>query len=241
MIVRDFYRSADLHFSATGQLVGTGEKGFGPTDALIHIAEIKASSKRIIFTGDLPLMYYDAALDKISFRKGWMNRRVEIDLPPNADTAAAEQAIWSVFYKPTDQMLPPCTAHEKEIRQQLLVEHVGKPEHVHYPATGLCLPHGERLLNQVGENATVPRALSTPDPAFPPGAPRNKDFHGLVVLGLIVDASGHPSTIFVKKSQSSGFDLSAAQAVSKWKFEPATHDGQPVAVFINVEVNFRYK
>jgi TonB family protein len=36
-----------------------------------------------------------------------------------------------------------------------------------------------------------------------------------------------------------GLDQKAVEAVKKWKFQPAEKDGRPVAVQINVEVNFR--
>ena len=36
-----------------------------------------------------------------------------------------------------------------------------------------------------------------------------------------------------------GLDEKAIEAVRNWKFEPALKDGKPVAVQINVEVNFR--
>ena len=35
-----------------------------------------------------------------------------------------------------------------------------------------------------------------------------------------------------------GLDEKAIEAVRNWKFEPAKKDGKPVAVQINVEVNF---
>jgi TonB family protein len=36
-----------------------------------------------------------------------------------------------------------------------------------------------------------------------------------------------------------GLDEKALEAVRTWKFTPAMKDGHPVAVQINVEVNFR--
>jgi protein TonB len=36
-----------------------------------------------------------------------------------------------------------------------------------------------------------------------------------------------------------GLDEKAIEAVSQWRFQPATLNGQPVAVQINVEVSFR--
>ncbi len=38
---------------------------------------------------------------------------------------------------------------------------------------------------------------------------------------------------------SDGLDQKAIESVRQWKFEPATKDGVPVAVRVNVEVQFR--
>ena len=50
---------------------------------------------------------------------------------------------------------------------------------------------------------------------------------------------GRPHDITVARSPGMGLDQKAIEAVRNWKFEPAMKDGQPVAVQINVEVNFR--
>jgi TonB family protein len=36
-----------------------------------------------------------------------------------------------------------------------------------------------------------------------------------------------------------GLDEKAIDAVRKWRFDPARKDGHPVAVPVNIEVNFR--
>jgi protein TonB len=36
-----------------------------------------------------------------------------------------------------------------------------------------------------------------------------------------------------------GLDEKALQAVRNWRFEPALKDNQPVAVQVNIEINFR--
>jgi len=43
----------------------------------------------------------------------------------------------------------------------------------------------------------------------------------------------------VLRSLDSGLDQKAVDAVKQWKFEPAMKNGEPVAVVINVEVNFK--
>lgn len=90
----------------------------------------------------------------------------------------------------------------------------------------------------VGGGVSAPRAISTPDPEYSEEA-RKAKYQGVVVLWLIVDPSGRPQQIKVARSLGMGLDQKAVEAVRNWKFEPAKKDGQPVAVQINVEVNFR--
>jgi TonB family protein len=83
-----------------------------------------------------------------------------------------------------------------------------------------------------------PRAIKAPDPEYTKAA-RKAKIAGTVVLWLIVNEKGLPEQIRIQKSLDPGLDQKAADAVKRWKFDPARKDGQPVAVMINVEVNFR--
>jgi periplasmic protein TonB len=91
---------------------------------------------------------------------------------------------------------------------------------------------------RVGGGVSAPRALSTPDPEYSDEA-RKARYQGTVVLWLIVDQNGHPQNVRVSRSLGMGLDQKALEAVRQWKFEPARKDGRPVAVQINVEVNFK--
>jgi TonB family protein len=91
---------------------------------------------------------------------------------------------------------------------------------------------------RVGGGVSAPRALDTPDPEYSEEA-RKAKYQGTVVLWLIVDENGKPRDIKIARSLGMGLDQKAIEAVRRWKFEPAMKDGRPVAVQINVEVNFR--
>ena len=91
---------------------------------------------------------------------------------------------------------------------------------------------------RVGGGVSAPRALDTPDPEYSEEA-RKAKYQGTCVLWLIVDQSGKPRDIKVARSLGMGLDEKAIEAVRNWKFSPAMKDGKPVAVQINVEVNFR--
>ena len=84
----------------------------------------------------------------------------------------------------------------------------------------------------------APRAIYDPEPEYSEEA-RKVHFQGVVVLSVIVDQGGHARDIRVARSVGLGLDERAIEAVKKWKFEPGMKDGHPVAVGVNVEVNFR--
>jgi protein TonB len=91
---------------------------------------------------------------------------------------------------------------------------------------------------KVGGGVSAPRAIFTPDPEYSEEA-RKAKYQGTCVLWLIVGPDGRPRDVKVARTLGMGLDQKAIEAVRNWKFEPAMKDGKPVAVQINVEVNFR--
>ncbi|HSE50454.1 MAG TPA: TonB family protein [Terriglobales bacterium] len=81
---------------------------------------------------------------------------------------------------------------------------------------------------------SAPRAIRAPDPVIRSGAGQ-----GTVVVWAVVGADGKVKQVKIARSVNHELDESALEAVRQWIFEPARRDGTPVAVQINVEVNFR--
>ncbi|HXE90602.1 MAG TPA: energy transducer TonB [Terriglobales bacterium] len=90
----------------------------------------------------------------------------------------------------------------------------------------------------VGGGVSAPRPLYTPDPEYSEEA-RKAKHQGTVVLWLVVGPDGRAHDVRIKRSLGLGLDERAIAAVSQWKFEPARKNGVPVAVRINVEVDFK--
>jgi protein TonB len=91
---------------------------------------------------------------------------------------------------------------------------------------------------QVGGSVRPPIAIYTPDPEFSEEA-RKAKFSGDVIVSLIVDANGNPKNVRVLRGVGMGLDEKAVAAVQQYKFKPALQNGKPVAVYLNVEVNFQ--
>jgi TonB family protein len=81
--------------------------------------------------------------------------------------------------------------------------------------------------------------VTQPRPIYEPDAARKAKYQGSVLLWLVVGADGLPHNVRVQRSLGMGLDEKAIAAVSTWRFQPATLDGKPVAVEVNVQVSFR--
>lgn len=88
-----------------------------------------------------------------------------------------------------------------------------------------------------GRDVTHPQLTYNLDPEYSETARRAK-YQCTNVLSLIVGADGLPLSVWILKPCGEGLDEKSIEAVQQWKFRPATKDGEPVAVFINVETSF---
>jgi TonB family protein len=102
---------------------------------------------------------------------------------------------------------------------------------------------------RVGCGVTPPKPIHLADPEFSELA-RKQKIGGDVLVSLTVDADGSPTNIKVTRSLADkvdpkfrkaalSLDDKAIEAVSKYRFAPATYQGSPVAVQVNVDVNFQ--
>jgi TonB family protein len=91
----------------------------------------------------------------------------------------------------------------------------------------------------VGGAVSPPKLTYAPDPEFPRGQKKG----GIVVIACTVDAEGKPRQVRVVRSLSHPFDKNAVRAVEQYRFTPAILKGdpapKPVAVAVNIEVNFK--
>lgn len=89
----------------------------------------------------------------------------------------------------------------------------------------------------VGNGVTAPKVIYDPEPEYSPEA-RQAKYQGTVVLSAIIGPDGRPHVLRVRQSLGMGLDEKALEAVQTWRFAPGMKDGSPVAVQIEVEVNF---
>ncbi len=91
---------------------------------------------------------------------------------------------------------------------------------------------------RVGGDVAPPVKITAPPPQYTEIA-RKARVQGVVIVEAIIDKQGNVTNVKILKSLPMGLDTAAADAVKKWRFEPATLNGKPVAVIYNLTVNFR--
>lgn len=101
-------------------------------------------------------------------------------------------------------------------------------------------PAGEDGPRHPGGEVTPPVKVHAPPPRYSLEE-RKAGLTGMVIIQAIIDREGHIRAPYLLKADAPGFAYRAAEAMRKWRFEPARVDGEPVVVYYNLTVNFTLK
>lgn len=99
------------------------------------------------------------------------------------------------------------------------------------PVAPQAEPHPET------KGARPPKLLEAAQPDYPEAA-RAQGIHGTVVLRVTIDDQGQVTAAEVVSPLGQGLDEAARAAALRYRFEPASRDGKPIASRIRVEVVF---
>jgi TonB family protein len=87
------------------------------------------------------------------------------------------------------------------------------------------------------DDVKYPKPTYTPEPSYSDAA-RQARYQGTAVLLIILDQSGNVALVRVVRVLGMGLDENAMERVRTWRFDPATRNGEPVPVEMNIEVSF---
>jgi TonB family protein len=99
-------------------------------------------------------------------------------------------------------------------------------------------PAPRNQIYHIGGGVSAPSLVFSTDPEYTEKARRAK-YQGVCVVALIVDEQGNPQRVQVVRHLGMGLDKKAVEAVRQYRFKPAMLRGEPVAVTVNIEVNFK--
>ena len=97
---------------------------------------------------------------------------------------------------------------------------------------------GDPEPRKIGGSVSAPVVLSAVAPQYSAEA-KAANVSGTVVVSLVVDEQGTPNHVRIVRGIGYGLDEKAMQAVERYHFKPAMENGTPVAVALNIEVQFK--
>lgn len=205
----------------------SGRPGTTPTGSWlvyggIYIRDVKLShdallleGPRIAFVGSPEMGGSTVVLEK--------NVKVQIHLDrPLATMTEARDLLGRIFFlDPIDIS----HARPEYRRSDYSMEGAAAPLEFSYPAKNGLKP---------------PKVMYSPEPDFSEEA-RHARYQGIVMMHIVIDTNGNVDDIRIDRALGKGLDENAVSAVKKWKFSPATREGQPVSVSMTVEVSFNLR
>jgi protein TonB len=82
-----------------------------------------------------------------------------------------------------------------------------------------------------------PVPVRTVSPDYP-DAMRHAGVSGVVTVNCLIDERGNVSEPKIEKSSHAAFERPAIDALKKWKFKPATEDGNAVSIRVSIPIKF---
>jgi protein TonB len=100
-------------------------------------------------------------------------------------------------------------------------------------------PLGTRGMS-LGPGVSLPQVVSKKEPKYGQVS-RKAGIEGTVILYVVIGTNGVPSDVLVYRQLSADLDTEAVNSVRRWRFTPGMSKGQPAALPVIVEVNFRLR
>lgn len=97
-------------------------------------------------------------------------------------------------------------------------------------------PAGKALF--VKGDVQAPRKIQAAPPSYTEAA-RKEGIEGVVILRALINERGSVEDVEVLRGLPLGLSETAIAALKQWTFEPATLEGEPVAVYYNLTFRFR--
>jgi len=157
--------------------------------------------------------------------------------------AAMNPSISSVTRRPVPPPEPPATLDIDSIESRVFGKKIYYSLVLNTPnlssAAGSWIIHFAELKQTDDKSKpTAPVAINQVDPGYTADAMRDR-VEGTVTLYAVIRQDGTVTDIKVLNSLDDRLDNSAVRALSRWKFRPATKNGEAIALEAVVQIPFR--
>lgn len=226
LYLRGEWEADKLKFDASGQLLGSS-KTLPFTLSGMDVQKIKLDDKGLALEGKrVGIEFHWDQLTRVAIKSESI--RMHIDRPADGDYAHALDQVFATL---------PELEHTLPVYWQTYAQEHFVPASPTKVKDALGSSDSLPPPRKIGGNVSPPRVLAMPQPSYDRQA-KSEQISGKVLVYLQVDQEGNPDNIRILHPLGFGLDEMAVDTVSRYKFAPATENGTPVRVEMNVEVNF---
>jgi hypothetical protein len=233
VLLRGSYASDKLNFDAQGNLIG--DASLAPFSLSgVAIEKVHLSDKKLLITGCRGLLIFADPANSSSAENIRLlpmgDERIAIAVARDpAHPESLEAAIHSIFAKTPQEAL---SSQPSELRQSSLDTVASLAPAAKAKSVGSAPSNGENPTPKPSAKVTPPRILRSVSLIRPNDFPPNSS----CVITTVVDKSGFPTRIRVAHCFDPRKAMLGITAVGQYRFRPATADGNPVSVEIEIEL-----
>jgi TonB family protein len=234
LLLRGFPKGSKLKYTAQGEIMDL-KPGIWTVDGFLRVDRIEEKGGELRIHGQRITTVYEPKSRTMQAKL--YKDKVDLRIPM-VDATAIEKILDRVFVRSPERLADVAPKYWKKFLEEGLKDppkpNTGSEEK---PATQRsCEPIKDGVYKVCG-GVKPPVPTYRPEPEFSEFA-RKYGLTGTVTLVGVVDPNGSMRDIEIAKPCGAGFDEQAMEAVSKWRFRPATKDGTPVPVRIAIDVDF---
>lgn len=220
---RNFYADKNLEFDDHGKLLSHSKTGSWTNYGRIQVSSVKLNKNSLVISGNRDVAEWDQSAHEFKDHALDTDVRITVHMQPGYSKQSVLDAIDSIFVTRGTFLSDLVPDYWKELLATERQRHEEWTKHKSEEMKGV-------LVEDPG--IAPPKLLSKSEGIQTSLAPFTDPQNNEVVLSYVVEESGGVKLVEIVKPIGLGVDDPIAEAISKWKYEPATRNGHPTAVLM---------
>jgi TonB family protein len=236
LALRTPFVHGDQKFNSAGQLLNARSSDPWLLYGAIQVEKLNLSKDMLRLEGPRVALSYVKAVDRTLLTNLSKSVKIEIHLDQPLNSLDEAQGLMDRVFFPEGEVTQHATPEFRRADDNTPDDQIFHVSKHAFRRPDDNIPEAAADRDKEGI-VLPPRPTYTPEPDYSVLA-RHAKYHGTVVLKIVIDKAGKISRIRLERALGMGLDENAMEGVKGWRFDPATRNGQPVAVEMTIEIGF---
>ena len=249
--VRDLVSDSKIRYDVRGKLIGKWHPGQWTWHGNVELEKVEVKGNFLRIKTNRLLLNYNRSTHKFAALRTMQTLDIEIETAASSNGKVNLDNEWNKAFLADAERYPldmqpywepfiACLISPKTEECEYYEKKAWEPDVYNINPTSHWKPDYPGVFTVGKEDVTPPKVRSRVQPQYTDVA-RFARVQGTVLLEAIVTKEGKIRIGRIIRPLGYGLEENAAEALSKWNFQPATRMGQPVDVLVGIEVNFNLK